>query len=126
MAPLNVVQLVDRLGRAPELVLTSSSGAVATFTLATVPRSRLKDQTRVRTNWHNIKVLRARARTCAQHLDRRRLVMVVGALQTDRCEKDGRPRSRGRVLARACCSSIPPDKTDPSGDALGQADGASV
>jgi single-strand DNA-binding protein len=100
MASLNSVQLVGRLGKTPELKNTPNAGTLTTFTVATNERWRSNEETKVHTEWHNIEVWGPQAKACAQYLDKGRLVMVIGALRTDRWEKDGQPHSRTKVLAQ--------------------------
>src|SRR6266511_2244777 len=124
MASLNLVQLVGHLGKAPELKNTPSGGTVATFTLATNERWRAKEETKVHTEWHNIEVWGAQAKSCAQYLDKGRHVMVVGALRTDHWEKDGQPHSRTKVLAQRVLFLDAPDKPEAAGDVLEPVEGA--
>lgn len=91
---LNKVILIGRLTRDPELRYTPNSGkAVATFGLA-VDRGFNNE-----VDFINIVVWDKQAETCAQYINKGRMVAVVGRLQVRSYEKDGQKRTISEVVA---------------------------
>ncbi len=120
MASFNNVQLLGYLGHDPETKSTSGGKTVTTFRLAT--EERWKDNAgavQERTEWHNIEVWGAQAKTCAQYINKGRQVMVVGHLRTDLWEKDGQKHSRTKVVASRVLFLGVPDKAEIAGDEPG-------
>lgn len=99
MRSLNSVQLIGRLGRAPELKYTGSSKPVATFTLATNSNRRNAaggwDE---ETEWHTCVAWEKLAETANQLLTKGSLVYVTGRLQTRQWEKDGQKQQRTEIV----------------------------
>ncbi|GEA14601.1 MAG: single-strand DNA-binding protein [Moorella sp. (in: firmicutes)] len=96
---LNRVVLIGRLTRDPELRYTASGIAVTTFTLA-VDRNYVNQQGERGTDFIRITVWRKLAETCANHLNKGRLVAVEGRLQTRTYETpDGQKRQATDVVA---------------------------
>ena len=83
MASLNLVQIIGRLGRDPELRYTQSGSPVATLNVATDESYMDRDGNKVeRTEWHRVSVFQRQAENCANFLTKGSLVYVEGSLQT--------------------------------------------
>lgn len=96
---LNRVILIGRLTRDPELRYTPAGVAVASFKLA-VDRPYLNQQKQRETDFIPIVVWRQQAETCAQHLNKGRLVAVEGRLQVRTFEtQEGQRRWVTEVIA---------------------------
>ena len=96
---VNVVVLVGRLVRDPELRYTPSGVAVGSFTLA-VDRPFANRQGECETDFIDVVVWRRLAETVAQHLQKGRLVAVNGRLQIRSYETtDGQRRRVAEVVA---------------------------
>ena len=96
---LNRVVLIGRLTRDPELRYTPNGFAVASFTLA-VDRSRPNAQGEREADFIPIVVWQKLAETCANHLNKGRLVAVDGRMQVRSYDgKDGIRRWATEVVA---------------------------
>ena len=96
---LNLVVLIGRLVRDPELRYTPAGVAVASFTVA-VDRPFTNAQGERETDFIDVVVWRRLAETCAQHLQKGRLVAVEGRLQVRSYESaDGQRRRVAEVVA---------------------------
>lgn len=100
-ASLNRVTLVGNLGKDPEVKSINSGKTVATFSLAT-NESWLDAQKakQTRTDWHLVEVWGNAAKHVGDYLSKGRLVLVEGALRTDKYEKEGQTHWRTKVVAR--------------------------
>ncbi|HOB28649.1 MAG: single-stranded DNA-binding protein [Dethiobacteria bacterium] len=112
---LNLVVLIGRLTRDPELRYTPGNGtAVATFTLA-VDRSFANRQGERETDFIRIVTWDKLAETCANYLQKGRLVAVTGRLQIRSYDdKEGIRRKAAEVVARDVRFLEPPrsEETD--------------
>lgn len=101
MVSMNHVVLLGHLGADPKLSKTQAKKAVANLSIAT--NTGWKDQEgekRERTDWHSVVVWGAQAERCAQHLEKGRLVLVTGRLQSRTWEDDeGNRRYSTEVVA---------------------------
>src|SRR5690606_41184020 len=95
---MNVVALVGRLVRDPELRYTPQGVAVGSFTLA-VDRPFTSSQGEREADFIDVVVWRKLAETVAQHLQKGRLVAVHGRLQIRSYEHDGQRRRAAEVVA---------------------------
>jgi len=96
---MNVVVLIGRLARDPELRFTPSGVAVASFTLA-VDRPFTNQQGERDTDFIDIVAWRKLAETVAEHLQKGRLVAVEGRLQIRSYEdREGIRRRSSEVVA---------------------------
>lgn len=95
---MNVVVLIGRLVRDPELRHTPSGMPVSSFTLA-VDRPFTTQQGEREADFIDIVVWRRQAETVAQHLQKGRLVAVQGRLQIRSYEHDGQRRKAAEVVA---------------------------
>lgn len=83
---INKVILTGRLGQDPELRITTTGKAVATFSLAVTD-----NYNREVTHWLNIVAWNKQAKNCANYLSKGSLVGVDGRIQTRNYEnKEGR------------------------------------
>ncbi len=97
---LNVVVLVGRLVRDPEIRYTPAGVAVGSFTVA-VDRPFTNQQGERETDFVDVVVWRKLAETCASHLSKGRLVGVEGRLQVRSYETpEGQRRRVAEVVAR--------------------------
>ena len=68
MASLNLVQIIGRLGRDPELRYTSSGSPICSLNVATDESYNDRDGNRVeRVEWHRVSVFGKIAESCANH-----------------------------------------------------------
>ncbi|RQD76705.1 MAG: single-stranded DNA-binding protein [Candidatus Syntrophonatronum acetioxidans] len=97
---INVVALVGRLTRDPELRYTATGGvAVTTFTLA-VNRPFTNQQGEREADFIRIVTWRKQAENCANYLGKGRLVAVEGRLQVRNYEtSEGQRRTISEVVA---------------------------
>ena len=95
---LNKVVLIGRLIKDPDLRYTQSGIAVARFTLA-VDRGFKNQQGEKQADFIPITVWRTQAENCAKHLQKGRLVAVVGRIQTGSYDKDGQRHYTTDVVA---------------------------
>jgi single-strand DNA-binding protein len=125
-ASLNEVRLLGNLGTDPELKNVGAAGdkTVASFRLATNKQwtdGEGKKQTR--TEWHNIEVWGAQAKTAGQFLKKGRQVLVLGELRHDEWEKEGQKHFRTKIVAgRVVFLGAPPEGADVAGDEAGSTD----
>ena len=98
---LNNVTLIGRLTRKPELRYTAAGAAVANFSLAVARPYRSAEGER-EVDFIDIATWRQLAETYAEHLDKGRLVAVVGRLQIRAYEtQDGQRRKAAEVVAQS-------------------------
>lgn len=96
---LNVIVLIGRLTKDPELRYTSSGKAVATLRLA-VDRGTTNPQGEKETDFIDVVVWERQAETVANYLQKGRLVAVQGRLQIRSYEtQEGQRRERAEVVA---------------------------
>jgi len=96
---MNHIVLIGRLVADPVLRYTQSGVAVTSFTLA-VDRNRSKEDGQRETDFIDVVTWRKLAETCANHLNKGRLVAVSGRLQIRRYDdKDGIRRKAAEVVA---------------------------
>src|SRR5690606_40985725 len=96
LGTVNLVALVGRLTRDPDLRYSQSGIAVANFSIA-VDRPFNRDET----DFFDIVAFRKLAELAAQHLTKGRQVGITGRLQQERWEKDGEKRSKVVVVAES-------------------------
>lgn len=113
---LNVVVLIGRLVRDPELRYTPNGVAVGNFTIA-VDRPFANRQGERETDFIDVVVWRGLAETVAQHLQKGRLVAVNGRLQVRSYETtDGQRRRVSEVVANDVRFLDRPRETMPGAD----------
>lgn len=95
---LNRVILIGRLTADPQLRYTQTGTAVVTFRLA-VDRNRPNQQGERETDFIDVVAWQKLAETCANHLNKGRLVAVDGRLQIREYEYEGQRRRTAEVVA---------------------------
>lgn len=102
MASLNLVQIIGRLGRDPELRYGQSGGAVANLNVATDESYNDRDGNKVeRTEWHRITVFGRMAENCGNYLAKGSLVYVEGSLTTRKWQdQNGQDRFTTEIKAQ--------------------------
>jgi len=90
---LNKVQLIGRLGKDPEVRVTTSGDAVANVSLATTETWKDKQgQQNEKTEWHNLVFFRRQAEVVGEYLKKGALIYVEGKLTTEKYQKNGEDR----------------------------------
>ena len=102
MPALNRVQLIGRLGRAPERRYTPSGKPYTIFSLAVDRRWRTPEgERREATDWFTVEAYGRLGEICQQYLSKGRLVYIEGRLRVFTLEGEGHPRRRiVRIVAR--------------------------
>lgn len=95
---LNRIVLIGRLTADPQLRYTQSGTAVANFRIA-VDRPRVNPQGERETDFIDIVAWQRLAETCANNLNKGRLVAVDGRLQIRDYEYEGQKRRVAEVVA---------------------------
>lgn len=85
---VNLVKLIGRLGKAPELKKTTNGVSVVNVPIA-LDMGRSKDGQN-NTDWESLVLYRQSADYVANYADKGTLVAVIGHLQTRHYERDGR------------------------------------
>ena len=98
---LNQVQLIGRLGKAPEVRYMPNGEAVCNFSIATSENWKdANGQKQERTEWHNITLYRRLAEVAGQYLKKGALVFVQGRIQSRKyVGKDGIERTAYEIIA---------------------------
>ena len=99
---LNKIQLIGRLGRAPETKQLTNSGSTYTaFQIATTEKWKSQDgQQKERTTWHSIQAHGKLGEVCLKHLEGGQEVYVEGEQRHNEYEKDGQKRTFSFVRAK--------------------------
>lgn len=102
MATLNLVQIIGRLGRDPELRYTGNGNALCSFSVATDGSYNDRDGNRVeRTEWHRVSVFGRQAENCANFLSKGSLVYAAGSLTTRKWQdQNGQERATAEIRAQ--------------------------
>lgn len=103
MASLNLVQIIGRLGRDPELRYTSSGSPICSLNVATDKSYNDRDGNRVeRVEWHRVSVFGKIAESCANYLAKGSLVYVEGNLTTRKWQdQNGQERFTTEIKAKS-------------------------
>jgi single-strand DNA-binding protein len=98
---LNKCMVIGHLGRDPEMRYTANGSAVTTFSVATSRRFTTNGEQREETEWFNVVTWNRLAETCAQYLQKGRLVYVEGRMQTRSWDDQatGQKRYRTELIA---------------------------
>ena len=99
MAGLNLVQLIGRLGRDPEIRYTNSGLAVTSLSIATSEEWKDKDsgQKQEKVEWHDCVSFGKQAEILERYLTKGSQIYVSGRLQTDKYDKDGQTHYRTKI-----------------------------
>ncbi len=119
MADINVVILVGRLTRDPELRYTPAGTAVAALGLAVNNRRKVGDEWKDEPCFVDVKVFGRQGELCSEYLAKGRQVGVEGRLSYSRWEKDGQTRSKLEVTA-SNVQFLGPGKGGGGGEAPGR------
>ena len=79
---LNKCMVIGHLGRDPEMRYTANGTAQTTFSVASSRRYTANGEQREETEWFSVVTWARLAETCAQYLQKGRLVYVEGRIQT--------------------------------------------
>lgn len=103
MASLNLVQIIGRLGRDPELRYTSSGSPICSLNVATDESYNDRDGNRVeRVEWHRVSVFGKIAESCANYLAKGSLVYAEGNLTTRKWQdQNGQERFTTEIKAKS-------------------------
>lgn len=103
MASLNQVVILGHLGADLQLAYTQGGTAVANLRVATHGTWKNREgEKEARTDWHQVVVWGQQAERCAEFLEKGRLVLVTGRLQTRQWTEDaGGTRSRTEIVAKS-------------------------
>jgi len=99
MADINVVILVGRLTRDPELRYTPAGTAVTSFGLAVNNRRKVGDEWKEEPCFVDVKIFGRMAETSSEYLSKGRQCAIEGRLSYSKWEKDGQTRSKLEVIA---------------------------
>ena len=100
MPALNRVQLIGRLGKAPESKYTPTGKKVTHFSLAVSQRWKTGGETREYTEWVNVEAWGRLGEVCQEYLKKGSLVYLEGRLKTEKYEdKEGEARYFTKVVA---------------------------
>jgi len=99
MADINVVILVGRLTRDPELRYTPAGTAVTGFGLAVNNRRKVGDEWKEEPCFVDVKIFGRMAETSSEYLSKGRQCAIEGRLSYSKWEKDGQTRSKLEVIA---------------------------
>jgi single-strand DNA-binding protein len=102
MASLNMVQIIGRLGRDPELRYTQAGVAVCSMNVATDESYKDQSGNKVeKTEWHNVIIFQRSAENCANYLKKGSLAYFEGSLQTRKyTDKQGVERYTTEIKAQ--------------------------
>jgi len=99
MADINVVILVGRLTRDPELRYTPTGTAVTSFGLAVNNRRKVGDEWKEEPCFVDVKIFGRMAETSSEYLSKGRQCAIEGRLSYSKWEKDGQTRSKLEIIA---------------------------
>jgi len=96
---VNLVILVGRLGKDPEIRYTQDGAAICNFSIATSEtRKDRNGEKKQMTEWHKIVAFRKLAEICNQFLQKGSLIYLEGSIHTRTWEdKDGNKRSTTEI-----------------------------
>ncbi|MDW7690423.1 single-stranded DNA-binding protein [Flammeovirgaceae bacterium SG7u.111] len=95
---LNEVQLLGRVGQAPELKKLDGGSTVATFSIATTEKWKdEKGELKEATEWHNAEAWNGIADTVSKYVEKGDMILIKGKLKTEKWEKDGQKHSSTKV-----------------------------
>ena len=101
MASINLVQIIGRIGKDPEVRYTQTGQMVASMTVATDESYTSKDGQKVeKTEWHRVVVWGKQAEFCGNYLAKGRMVYIEGKLQTRKWQdQSGAERYTTEIMA---------------------------
>lgn len=102
MAGKNLVIILGKLGRDPEMKYTASGTAICNFSVATSESWKDKNtgEKQEKTEWHRIVAYRQLGEVCGKYLEKGRDVFIEGKIQTrEWTDKDGAKRYTTEIIA---------------------------
>ena len=96
MASANIVILLGRLGKDPELTYTQGGMAIAKFTLATSEKRNGEEKT----EWHRVVMFKETAENAAKYLVKGSQVYIEGKISYGSYEKNGVTVYTTDIMAR--------------------------
>ena len=95
---MNKIHLIGRVVHSPEVKTTKSGTKVCTFTLAV--RRRFNDQSgEYQTDFFDVQAWRTLADLCEKYLEKGKMALVSGSMQSRTYEKDGVKRKVWELMA---------------------------
>lgn len=95
---MNKIHLIGRVVHSPEVKSTKTGTKVCTFTLAV--RRRFKDQSgEYQTDFFDVQAWRTLADLCEKYLEKGKMALVSGSMQSRTYEKDGVKRKVWELMA---------------------------
>ncbi len=96
---MNLVFLVGRVGKDPDVKYTQDGKAVTKFSLATSKKFKDKSGNRnERIEWHNITAFGKLAEICGEYLKKGSQISCVGEINYQEWEKDGQKHYRTEII----------------------------
>lgn len=91
MSSLNQVNLIGRVGQAPEVRYLPNGDAVANLSLATSEswKDKATGQKKEKTEWHRLSFYGKLAEIVGEYVGKGSLIYIMGKLETREWEKDG-------------------------------------
>lgn len=100
MAGLNIITIVGRLGRDPEVRYSQGGMAICKLSVAVSSRVKNGETWEDETTWFRVTVFGKTAENAGKYLAKGREVAVVGRMREDKYkDKDGNERSSWEVIA---------------------------
>jgi single-strand DNA-binding protein len=100
MSNLNKVQIIGRLGKAPEMRYMPDGKAIASFSVAVSEKWKDKQgQQQEATEWFNVSMFGRVAEIAGEYLDKGSLVYLEGKQKTEKWAKDGVDQYSTKLIA---------------------------
>ena len=99
---VNIVQLIGRVGKDPEIKQFDAGTSKASFSIATTERGYTKktgEKVEDRTEWHNIVCWRGLATIAERYIKKGSLIYVEGKITTRSWDKDGSKHYMTEIVA---------------------------
>ena len=101
MPDANLVILMGRVGRDPEIKTTQNGTVIANVALATTERWVQDGEKKEATNWHRVVAFGRTAEIVSQYVHKGSPLYLEGSLQTRTYEQDGQKKYIVEVKARS-------------------------
>ena len=95
---MNAVVIVGHIGKDGEMRQTKSGTTILSFSVATSERFYVNGQEQKKTEWHNCVAWRKIAESLAPLAKKGAAIMVVGKLETQSWEKDGKKQYKTQIV----------------------------
>jgi single-strand DNA-binding protein len=121
MNSLNSILVEGNLTRDPVLATTPKGTSVCNFSVASNRFYRSDDELQKEVSYFDVEVWARLAERCAEELTKGRGVRVVGRLKQDRWQdKEGKPRSRVKIVAEHVEFRRAPQQDDEEAEELAE------